>query len=483
MRVSRLRLRFRTYNKQSRSAPLPALTPRQRSRRLAEAIGYAFRDGLWVPPLMAARAAHDLHVERGMWLTMLAVRASYAFVESPDDRPRGFVDWIEAELIGLSRDEIDDAVYAWLHITQPQDGNEPWLGPPQLVVPAEMAERRWPVPVIGNVAELAEFLRLDPGELAWYADVKSLERHVTDENLRHYNYYWLPKQRGGARLVEAPKQNLKYLQRQVLREILNHIPPHDAAHGFRRGRSIQSYAGPHTARDVVVRLDLRDFFTTVPPRRVFGIFYTAGYPEHVAHVLAGLTTNATPAHVLRNRRGPLSQSNHLIDPLLRGPHLPQGGPCSPALANLACFGLDRRMSALAERFDARYTRYADDLAISGDAEFAESVDRFLHLADIIVRDEGFRINSDKTRRQPQSQRQVLTGMVVNKHLNTHRRDFDQLKAVLHDTRKNGPAIANRAGHPQFRAHLEGRISFVQATNPNRARKLWRSFDQIRWTTT
>jgi hypothetical protein len=64
----------------------------------------------------------------------------------------------------------------------------------------------------------------------------------------------------------------------------------------------------------------------------------------------------------------------LTNQRLRGAHLPQGAPTSPALANLAAFRLDIRMAALAKRFGATMTRYADDIAFSGDREF----DRSLH---------------------------------------------------------------------------------------------------------
>lgn len=472
MRGGRLRLRVRTHNKQSRCVPLSLLDVDGRRKRVAEEISFAFRDGVWIAERMAARAGHDLGLAVDQWMSGLAVEAVEAFPEAPEDRPRAFLGWITAEL----HRAVSPAVEAWIVGEPPGPGVADWVGPRSQPPPSEMAERRWPVASIGGVAELCRYLRHEPSELAWYADTKSLERSVKSEDLRHYTYYWLAKKRGSARLVEAPKQNLKYVQRRLLREIIDHIPPHETAHGFRRGRSIQTYAAPHTGREVVLRLDLRDFFLTVPAGRVFGIFYSAGYPEEVAHTLTGLTTNAVPAAVLGGRPSP----GPTADARLRGPHLPQGAPTSPALANLAAFALDVRLSALAGKFDAKYTRYADDLAISGGGELIDGLQRFLPLVCEIVRDEGFIVNEAKTSVRSKHQRQVLTGMVVNQHLNLHRRDYDRLRAVLHDARVNGPASANRSGHPQFRSHLEGKISFVQATNPQRARKLWAAFDKIDW---
>ena len=475
MRVSRLRLRVRTHHTQSRSAPLPSLISNRR-QRAAEVVAHAFCDGIWSPDAMARRAAHDLAIEPDAWLERLARALVEAFPEPPSFRNGRFREAIEAELADPRTErtsELDEWLDGWN-----DEFERRWPRLARLEEPAAMAAQPWDVPHLDTPTALADFLRVDPRHLEWYADVRSLERSAADENLRHYDYHWRTKRRGGARLVEAPKQNLKYLQRRVLRDILDDIPAHDSAHGFRAGRSIQTFAAPHTGRRLVIRMDLRSFFTSVPVGRVFATFRAAGYPDAVAHALTGLATNATPPWVLR------SCPNGAVDgataAMLRGPHLPQGAPTSPALANLAAFALDVRLTALARRFDATYTRYADDLAVSGDDEFAASGGRFMAIAREIVHDEGFAIHPAKTRWQRTHQRQVLTGLTVNRHLNIDRADYDRLRAQLHEAIHHGPASANRQGHPNFKAHLEGRIGHVQATNIVRARKLWLMFDRISW---
>ena len=80
----------------------------------------------------------------------------------------------------------------------------------------------------------------------------------------------------------------------ILHGILDLIPPHEAAHGFRRHRSIRSFVAPHLGQVVVVRTDLRDFFPSVRRARIRGLFETAGYPAEVAALLAALCTNRIP---------------------------------------------------------------------------------------------------------------------------------------------------------------------------------------------
>jgi hypothetical protein len=162
------------------------------------------------------------------------------------------------------------------------------------------------------------------------------------------------------------------------------------------------------------------------------------------------------------------------------PHLPQGAPTSPALANLCTYRLDCRLAGLAAAVGARYTRYADDLAFSGDEQFESRVDRFSIQVAAILLEEGFGVHHRKTRIMRQGVRQRLAGLVANRLPNIPRRDFDLLKATLTNCARHGPETQNRDGHPDFRSHLEGRISFVEMINPTKGKRLGKIFAQINW---
>ena len=60
---------------------------------------------------------------------------------------------------------------------------------------------------------------------------------------------------------------------------------------------------------------------------------------------------------------------------------------------------------------------------------------------------------------------------MNESLNVIRGDYDRLKATLTNCIRFGPADQNRASYEDFRAHLLGRVSFVEMINPPRARRL------------
>jgi hypothetical protein len=343
------------------------------------------------------------------------------------------------------------------------------------------AAQGWGLPAIESVGALAEWLSLTVGELEWFADLKGLA-HRGSPQLRHYHYRVLDKQ-FGVRLMEAPKPRLKKLQRQILGHILDRVPLHPAVHGFVKGRSIKSCIDPHIGRRVILRMDLQDFFPSFPARRIQALFRTLGYPESVADRLGGICTSFTPRAVWskENFDPPIALSvRQYARDLYCRPHLPQGSPTSPALANVCSYRADCRLAGLARTSGAAYTRYADDLAFSGGREFEKGVERFsTHVAAILL-EEGFTVNHRKTRVMRQGVRQHVLGLVANHHPNIIRTDFDRLKATLTNCVRSGPEGQNRNAHPQFRLHLEGRVGFVETINGTKGQRLRKLFEQIEW---
>ncbi len=356
-----------------------------------------------------------------------------------------------------------------------------WLTEPQQMQPVAAAEA-WDVPVIESAGALADWLLLTPGELEWFADLKGLGYSRKDRpQLRHYHYRVLAKRSGRMRLIEAPKPRLKKLQQQILALILSKIPPHPAAQGFLKGRSIKTFAAPHVGQRVLLRMDLTDFFPSISGARIQTVFRTMGYPESVADLLGGICTNAAPRDVwikpafdtdviqLRDARA-----------LYTRPHLPQGAPTSPALANLCAYRVDCRLAGLAKSAGAEYTRYADDLAFSGAETFERRVKRFSTHVAAILHEEGFAVHHRKTRIMRQGVRQHLAGLVANQRVNVLRADFDRLKATLTNCIRLGAGSQNRDAHPSFRSHLEGRVGFVEMVNPAKGGRLRALLERIEW---
>jgi hypothetical protein len=352
--------------------------------------------------------------------------------------------------------------------------------PPVPEEPQPQRQRwRWGVPQWETTAEIAALLDVTPSELDWLADARGWNRRAGDP-LRHYRPHWVGTSTGGIRLIEQPKPRLAEAQRRIMRHVIACLPVHEAAHGFRKGRSAITYATPHAAKSRVIRLDIEGFFAAVTGARVRALLRAAGFPPLVAAALTGLLTTRTPLDVLQAAPATNGDPNVRRRLLVRlaHQHLPQGAPSSPALANAMAYNLDCRLAGLAKQLGADYTRYADDLAFSGPQTLP--LHRLLPGVRKIVQAEGFRVRLDKTRLTAAHQRQKLAGLVVNESPAVPRAEYDALRAVLHNCVRTGPEVQNRAGHKDFQAHLRGRIEWVAAGHPARRAKLHALYECIAW---
>ncbi|MBA8990149.1 hypothetical protein FHW23_001395 [Curtobacterium pusillum] len=336
--------------------------------------------------------------------------------------------------------------------------------------------------LVDTLPELARELDLTVGRLLWLADTRGWNRRPGPSSpLHHHRHEWVRRPGRTPRLLEKPMDMLRRTQRTILDELLTALPVHDAAHGFVAGRSVVTGAAAHTGQQVVVSADLTSFFASVSAPTVYGVFRSAGFAEPLAHVLTGICTHRVPPHVLTAMPdGGTPEERAALRQMLAAAHLPQGAPTSPALANTALRHLDARLAGWAAAVDAVYTRYADDLTFSGGHRLARRTDAFLRGVDRIVTEQGHRLNPRKTRVRRRGVRQTVTGVVVNERTSPGRREVDRLHALLHNAAEHGPASQNRAGHPDFRAHLLGRIGWVEQVHPGRARRLREEFTRIVW---
>ncbi|KKK50571.1 hypothetical protein LCGC14_3123690, partial [marine sediment metagenome] len=248
--------------------------------------------------------------------------------------------------------------------------------------------------------------------------VPLMELESVDTSYQEFN---VPKRSGGTRRIAAPNPKLKALQRRINRRLLGRLGVHPCATGFRGGCSIVTNAVGHAGRAVVLKMDIEDFFGSTAAKRVEKYFRAIGWAKDAARGLTRLTTHDGA--------------------------LPQGAPTSPTLSNLLNYQLDARLVGVAgavmtsDRQPASvppggvgifYTRYADDLTFSFDADEHDAVEAVIWLTKRIVADYGYRLHQKRKltiRRRHQSQR--VTGLVVNHRPALPRKTRRWLRAVRH----------------------------------------------------
>jgi len=276
--------------------------------------------------------------------------------------------------------------------------------------------------------------------------------------LSHYQRFEFIKKSGGVRRISAPMPRLKRAQYWVLANILEPLVLHDAAHGFVPKRSIVSNAQPHVGKDIVINLDLKDFFPTVSYARVKGIFNNLGYSEHLATVLALLCTESDVQAVEMDLKTWYVANGER--------YLPQGAPTSPNLSNLICRKLDARLQGMADSLGFSYSRYADDVTFSANGTEDKTIQQLLWRCRGIIKDEGFVVHPDKTRIMRKHKKQEVTGIVVNDKLSVDRKTLKRFRALLFQLDKDG-LEGKTWGKGNLISSIDGYANYVAMVNPEK----------------
>ncbi len=227
---------------------------------------------------------------------------------------------------------------------------------------------------VRSIDDLARNLGCSVADVRSYAD--AADRRPFYQRIR------IPKRGKPAtfRVVFKAEQRLALIQKNILGWISDSVEFPECVQGFVQKRSIATNARIHLQSRSVLHADIRDFFGSIREVSVINAFRTLGCAPDVATTLASLCT-------------------------LSG-RLPQGSSASPAIANVVCQGVDSDLQLLARASGCRYTRYADDITISGD-----SLPRQDEVASILTR-HGFSVRDDKCRIQSRGRSQFVTGLTI-----------------------------------------------------------------------
>jgi hypothetical protein len=313
------------------------------------------------------------------------------------------------------------------------------------------------LPQLANAEAIAEAMGITVNELRFLAFSRKTS------TVSHYVRFKLPKKTGGERLISAPMPRLKRAQQWILENILEKVELHDAAHGFRRERSIVSNAAPHVGEEVVINLDLKDFFPSISYKRVKGVFRALGFSEAAATIFGLICTEPEVEEVA------LDGKTYFVSTGDR--HLPQGAPTSPVITNILCRRLDKRLLKMATGAGFKYTRYADDLTFSASGDAKQNICNVLRRTESIVAHEGLTVHPDKTRVLRGSRQQEVTGVVVNQKTNVSKKELKRFRAVLFQIEKDGLAGKQWGNSKDVLASMMGFANFVFMVNPEKGAEL------------
>lgn len=327
-----------------------------------------------------------------------------------------------------------------------------------------------------SVRSLATLLEIE------YADLKYFLYKIPDD--KKYTEIKIPKKlrKEEFRKIQIPMNSLEIIQRKLSQILYSVYRPYPCVHGYAVTRSIITNAEAHCRKRIVLNIDIESFFESINFGRVRGLFISKPYninPD-IATVLAQICC-------FQNK-------------------LPQGAPSSPVISNMICAKMDAELQRLASKNHVFYTRYVDDMTFSSNkkimpTDFVESynsVGRNIVLSNqliSIIEGNGFRINTRKTRLALPSQKQVVTGLVVNQRVNVDRKYIRNIRAMLHAWGKHGlektievykSKYAKKSPlpgmeYPSFTESLYGKIQFlgqVRGKNDPIFQKLLKRFHDL-----
>lgn len=322
------------------------------------------------------------------------------------------------------------------------------------------------LPIIKDDKELAEFFGIE------YKQLRFLTYHRDVVKFDNYNRYTIPKKKGGVRNIAAPKKILKEVQRKILDDILTKIEISDCANGFIKGKSIVSGAGIHKNSNVelLINMDLENFFPTITFERVRGMFQKFGYSGYVSSLLAMICTYCERMEMeVKGEKVYVKTSDRI---------LPQGSPASPMITNIICFKLDNRLNGLASKYGFTYSRYADDISFSfnegnsvlNSNEDGINIGKVLGIISKIIKEEGFNVNAAKTKFLRKNNRQAITGIVINNgEIGVPKPWVKNLRAAIHNASKLKESGTTISG--EVISEIKGKAAWLACVNKERYSKI------------
>lgn len=332
---------------------------------------------------------------------------------------------------------------------------------------------------VDDLAALLNKIKISEFSTTKYAITSKQLKHFCNSTIvkNRYRTFHISKKSGGSREINAPCYQLG-----ILLHLLNIMfkaiyTPGSSAMGFSEGRSIVNNALTHVGHHYVLNLDLKDFFPSIPQKRVWGRlqYPPFNFPQEIANVVAGLCCNFD------------KERNQNV--------LPQGAATSPILTNAICDKLDHKMRGVGKRFGVHYSRYADDMTFSGMRSSVFHDDDFLTEIKSIIEEQGFVLNEKKTRLFQDGQRQEVTGLIVNETVNVSKKYVKDLRFYLHIWEKFGYANAYSRFYPRYKKErgyikkgepvmenvIGGKLNFlkmVKGPNNETYKKLKERFDKL-----
>lgn len=260
---------------------------------------------------------------------------------------------------------------------------------------------------------------------------------------RRYKEHYIEKRNGrGKRLISQPTAELKYLQRNLIKNELFSLRLHDAAIAYRPKSSIKNHAIPHASAKYLLKLDFTDFFPSLKESAIrHRLAEDTSYSEKEKWIVCQL----------------LCKRNRKTDDL----ELSIGAPSSPFISNYLMWEFDEKLTEFCTLNHAKYSRYADDLAIS--TSMPHTLDIIKSKVDEILEELSYlslSLNETKTVNVSKKNHRSLVGLSLanDGSVSVGRLEKRKLRATMN-------AMVNGKLPKEDIPGLRGKLAFIYSIDP------------------
>lgn len=265
-----------------------------------------------------------------------------------------------------------------------------------------------------------------------------------------YRHFKIKKKNGKLRSISEPLPSLKEVQYFILKEILYTQKVSKFCKSYIPKKNIKEYLKYHVNEKELLTLDLEDFFPSIKYELVYNYFLQLGYSTNVSFYLSGITTYCDlQENFDKNER-----------------YLPQGAPTSPYLSNLILKKFDDNLGSYCSDNKIKYTRYADDMAFSGDNVSSKNIIDFVSKE---LKELGLKLNLEKVNFMKQNTQQIISGVIVNHKMQLPKQQRNEIRQKMHFIIKfgiNSHLERIQEKRDNYLLHLLGKIQYALNLNPD-----------------
>ena len=214
---------------------------------------------------------------------------------------------------------------------------------------------------------------------------------VKENKMSYYHIMYIDKKNGKKRKIFSPKNFLKRLQHRIKIKYESNILS-KYAYGFIKNVSIADCARNHVGKKWIIKMDIYNFFPSIKKDR---LKFLTEEEREIVTVKDGLV---------------------------------QGSPCSPVLSNIFLFDFDETIGGEFEKENITYSRYADDIILSGNGKPSWS---YVKRVEQELLKLGLKLNYNKIKFEFNNNKQVVLGINVNNSCSISLKKRKILRAKIH----------------------------------------------------